>query len=40
MDRLSLQFVKITLQMANCSENLTGDRFASDCIVSQAVQSL
>jgi hypothetical protein len=40
MDRLSLQSMKTTLQNANCSEIRLQDRFASDCILSQAVQSL
>jgi hypothetical protein len=40
MHRLSLQFLKISLQIANCREEPRGDRFASDCILSQPVQSL
>ena len=37
---LSLHFVQISLQIANCRENGRRDRFASDCILSQAVVSL
>jgi hypothetical protein len=40
MHRLSLQFLKISLQIANCREEPRGDRFASDCILSHAVRSL
>jgi hypothetical protein len=40
MHRLSLQFLKISLQIANCREEPRGDRFASDCILRQAVGSL
>jgi hypothetical protein len=29
--------VKITLQIANCRESAGGDRFATDCILSQPV---
>jgi hypothetical protein len=39
MHRLSLQFLKISLQIANCREEPRGDRFASDCILSHAVRS-
>jgi hypothetical protein len=37
---LSLHFVQISLQIANCRENGWRDRFASDCILRQAVGSL
>jgi hypothetical protein len=40
MHRLSLQFLKISLQIANCREEPRGDRFASHCILSHAVRSL
>jgi hypothetical protein len=36
---LSLHFVQISLQIANCRENGRRDRFASDCILSHAVWS-
>jgi hypothetical protein len=39
-DRLSLQFLKISLQIAKCRENRPRDLFASDCILSHAVWSL
>src|SRR5712691_9216379 len=39
MDRLSLQFPEITLQIAKCRENTREDGFASDCILSQAVHA-
>src|SRR5215467_3277033 len=39
MHQLSLQFLKISLQIANCREEPRGDRFASDCILSHAVRS-
>jgi hypothetical protein len=40
-DRLSLQFAKISLQIANCREERPArDLFASDCILSHAVGSL
>ena len=40
MARLSLQILKISLQILNCRENRARDRFASDCILSQRVRSL
>src|ERR1700716_747715 len=38
--RLSLQILKISLQILNCRENRARDRFASDCILSHAVVKL
>jgi hypothetical protein len=36
-NRLSLQFLKISLQIANCREERPRDLFASDCILRHAV---
>ena len=35
--RISLQFVEMSLQIANCRELRPRDRFASDCILSHTV---